>query len=501
MFLGIHKTQASQLIPTGKNYLSMSNIGVHQDDPYYASTIHPIHIEAQTLFTLVLSYEFIGQHTQAIDYLSITIKQTMSQQQTSYPLQDDYTHERVYIEFISSSPEIEIVNLPIAIDIEVYEAILYRGSYGDFQTFEPYLLSSDVISYEGVFMMNVDDLLDTNALLSLFTAKDPYGNLLNIFIEEDEYSTSDKLPGSYRLTLATTHNHITKHYHLNIYIYDITAPIMHFGETLVMPLTEKIAIEEIVSQVHLSDNVDTLDHDDIRIIEDTYSSANHVGNYYIKLAIKDKSNNESFLTIHIQLIDRQAPTAQFPKNVFLYNTDVPLTNEEILSKFSIIDDVDGSNVTTSWVINNYHQTQIPGIYSMTLSTKDSQNNESQHIIFIHVIDHKGPIFETNDLIITLDSHQTMTEDDIINWFYQQSSNLGLNVSHVRILYNEYELANQQSGNHYVYLAYHYQGEEYTSRILLQVKDSNSISTHIYYGIALAILLSGVGMYLIKKKKI
>ena len=501
MFIGVYKVGAIQHTPVGRNYLSMSNLSVHYDNPYFASTIESIVIESQKPYTLVLSYEFIGQHTQGIDYLSVTILQSISQEEHDYELQDDSVNQRVYIEFESATQEVEIINIPIAIDVNVYQVILYQGYYADFIGFEPYLNHEDKINYEGVLMIDVDNPWDTSTILSLFTAKDPLGNLLDIIIEEDDYSQSNKLPGSYRFQMSTTHNQIKKFYTINIEVYDITAPVMSIEDTLVIPLTEKISIEDIIEQVSIIDNVDSLNHSEIQVIEDTYSSAIHVGYYHLKLAISDSSNNEGFLTVNIQLVDRQAPSAQYPQNIFIYNTDDPLTNDDILSKFIIIDDVDGTHVTTEWIVNEYNQTQIAGIYQMTLSTKDTQLNESLHTIYIHVIDHRGPIFEANELILTVESHRMMSDDDIIDWFYQQASIEGLDISHVRILYNEYELANKQSGEHFIYLSYIHQGEEVTSRILMQVSDRDVTSSTIYYGIALAILLSGVGMYLIKKKKI
>ncbi|MDX9692365.1 MAG: hypothetical protein RBT45_07895, partial [Acholeplasmataceae bacterium] len=172
----------------------------------------------------------------------------------------------------------------------------------------------------------------------------------------------------------------------------------------------------------------------------------------------------------------------------------------ILNKFNVIDDVDGTNVTKVWTTNLYNQTIIPGVYHMQLTTKDLSNNTSRHSIYIHVIDNQAPQFEENDLIISRETHETMTNEEIIDWFRDLAANQGLDISHVRIIYNEYELADKKEGAYYVYLSYTSNDIEKTARILMQVSKNNVPSEIIYYGIGLIILVSGLGMYLIKKKK-
>ncbi|TNF09026.1 MAG: hypothetical protein EP317_01850, partial [Bacillota bacterium] len=416
---------AAQPLPIGKNYLSLTNLAVHVDDRYTSSMVTPIIVEVDTDFTLVLSYGFIGQNEQAIDQILLYVEDSTDYSTSAYHFVNDTANERVYVEFVTPANEIRLLNIPINIQ-DHYGAILYQGTYQAFSGFEPYIKQTEMLSYEGVLMIDADHIKSVEEILTLISAKDPVGNPLPIQIIEDTYSPSDKQPGHYLISLRTTYNEVSKHYRLNIFIYDITAPMMSLREEVIIPLTEKVDISEIMTYIDISDNVDTLTHQDIEIIEDTYSSAQQVGNYHLKVRLSDVSQNMSELNIPILIVDRKAPTAEYPFNIFIYNTDLPLSNQEILDKFIIIDDVDGTNVTKTWTINHYQQTVVPGVYHMQLTTKDLSNNQSQHSIYIHVVDNEAPDFSQDELILSVASHESMTNEDIISWFQNHASQLGLN---------------------------------------------------------------------------
>lgn len=492
--------QANQSIPVGSNYLALNNLGIHPDNQYLASMINPISVEVDEVYTLVLSYGFIGQNASYIDYFELSIQNANNQFIIKIFFIEDPINERVYVEFNAPSNLIRLLNIPIDTQTN-YEAILYKGFYQDFSGYIPFVNPYEVLYEEGVLLMNVDTIWSLSSIKALFTANDPLGSPLSIEVIDDSFSPSQKKPGSYQLTLQTTHNLITKKFKLNIVIYDITAPVLTLEETINIPLTEKIDVEDIISYVHISDNVDELYHHQITILEDNYSEANQVGEYTIRISIKDLSQNEAQLTIPVSIIDRNAPTASYPKQLFVYNTDAPLTNEWILSRFSINDDVDGANVSKEWTINQYNQTLNPGVYEMQLTTKDQSLNASTHIIYIHVIDNRAPIFQANDLILDMETHQHMTNEEIIDWFHMKAQASGLSISHVRILYNEYEMGNKQEGNYYVYLSYINEGIEHTSRIQMNVIEKNAGNQPLYIIISGVIVILGVSFLLKKKKKI
>jgi len=500
IYLPIFNTKANQSTPVGNNYLALSNLGIHPDNRLLASMIDPITVEVDEMFTLVLSYNFIGQNASYIDYYDLVILDATNQSVMMITFNEDAMNERVYVEFLTPSYLIRLLNIPIDTQSN-YDAILYKGTYQEFPGFEPYIKSSETLHQEGVLLMDVDSPWSISSIKALFTAKNPQGQNIDIDIIEDTYSISNKKPGTYRILLKTTHNRISKTFALSIIIYDIKAPILSLEEAIQIPLTEKIDVDDVLYFVQISDNVDDLSHHQIVILEDTYSSANQVGEYHIKISLKDLSQNEAQLTIPVSIIDRKAPTASYPYQLFVYNTDSPLSNEIILSKFHVTDDVDGLNVSKDWTINEYNQTLIPGIYHMRLTTKDQSLNSSHHSIYIHVIDNRAPLFEAGDLIIDMETHQHMTNDDIIHWFQMKAQSLGLNVSHVRIIYNEYELANRQEGSYYVHLTYMNNDVEHTSRVLMNVTKNETHSYGLYIILSGGFILIGTSFIIIKKKKV
>jgi hypothetical protein len=490
--------KATSTLPVGKNYLSLSNLLLSSDNSYFASTIAPIKVIPNLPYTIVLSYEFLGQHAGYIDYYPINIIELPSHYEYALSFQADNIQERAYIEFMPSTDLIHLVDIPM-IPLN-YNAIMYQGTYLEFNGYEPYLHHTEVLDYYGVIPVDYDDLLSLEELQQMVFAKDPYHQEVLITVILDEYSSSDQLPGSYQIIFQALYNQVAKRFHLDVRVYDITRPILINTEEFMIPLTEKIDTEEIINYVQISDNVDVLTHQDLIIIEDTYSNASTVGLYHLLLEARDLSGNRQTIRIDIELIDRLAPTISGPPQVYVYTTDIPLTTAYIQSLFYIIDDVDGINVEIDWVLNDYMQNQLPGIYLMTIRAKDSQLNISTKNIEVHVIENRGPIFENNEVILEISVHNQMTHEQIIDWFIEKAVELGLNTTHVRILYNEYALGNQEEGSYYVYLSYRLDGVETTSRVVINVVDKEQQSSLIFYAIGTALLVASSTVFIIKKKK-
>ena len=497
-FFNFHTSYATMPIPQGINYLSLSNLQLRNNQSLEADTIEPIEIIPNQVYTLVFSYDFLGNHSSYIDYLEISIIDYPSNQEQVLNLTEDFSNQRAYLEFSSTASAVHLRKIPM--DPTGYDAMLYAGVYQDFTSFVPFYNQAETFEYFGVLPMNFDDPWSLSMIESLITSKDPYGNPLDLSLISDAYSPSLKKPGSYQVIYSSTFAGIIKYYALDIEIYDIEPPVMSLEQSIEIPLTEKVDRSVIVNQINLSDNCDVLDHSMIEVIEDTYTQANLVGNYHLKVRVSDTSSNTTELLIPIEIIDRNAPDVLFPEAIYLYTSDAPLTSSEIISKMQIYDDVDEDNYTTSWVIDQYMQTQLPGKYQMRLSVKDTQLNERLITLYIHVIENKGPIFESNDIILATSTHQAMTHEDIIDWFYQQASSQGLSVSHVRMLFNEYESHEDEEGNYYVYLQYEYMGEEQVARMILQVQPETSSLPWIYIIGSGAFLALGVMVFIIKKKK-
>lgn len=488
-------------LPKGKNYLSLSNILVLETPEYYAQTIEPIRVKENTTYTLVFDFDYLGQLTMDLSGVYVGIDEDDGTFYHHGFIIEDRNSERAYFEFTTLNEWIQILFMPNG-RTNSYNAMLYEGSYVDFDGFVPYVHSSEVMTYQGLVPMDYDNPLTMNQIKSYVTAYNSQGHAIVYDVIQDSYSGSSKLPGTYQMMFQVTHNLITKKYILDIKIFDLTSPIISIPELIEIPLVDKIDVSEIKTMLIVTDNVDSIPSSSLSILSDTYSTATSVGTYHVLFEATDLSGNKSTLEVPVTLVDKIGPNIAGPQLIYLYTTDATLSNASILSKYHAIDDVDG-NVSVSISYNVYNQKVIPGVYQMTLSASDSQMNTTLKNIQIHVIENKGPIFETNEKIIEKSVADTMSDTDIINWFKTQLELSGITASHVRILFNEYKNNEKESGSYYVYLSFESNGNAETTRIRIDViEEENNAPYLLYISIASGLSILGFGVaYYVKKKRI
>ncbi|MBE0700440.1 MAG: hypothetical protein IH571_02020, partial [Acholeplasmataceae bacterium] len=167
-------------------------------------------------------------------------------------------------------------------------------------------------------------------------------------------------------------------------------------------------------------------------------------------------------------------------------------------RFEIIDDVDGTNVTTQLIQNQYLQTRTPGIYQVSIRSTDQQGNQTTKHIRIHVVNNTGPSFEIDEIILNLDTVSHMDESELVDWFRTHLNKHGYQATQLQIVYNEYENNHDEEGTYYVYLSYQVGDNDYVSRIQVIVEDESfSILSYAYYLILVPIF--GISFYFVKRK--
>ncbi|PKK97189.1 MAG: hypothetical protein CVV58_02525 [Tenericutes bacterium HGW-Tenericutes-3] len=486
-------------LPLGKNYLNLNNLIMKSDGSGYAYTKELIRIKSFQQYTIVLDYEFLGQHSVWLGDIYIGIQELPSHDLYDFLVLSDNVNQRAYIEFIFADDYMHITSLPMLPNN--YNAIMYEGTYADFSGYEPYIDVDDQIDYYGVLPIDYDEPMTLEEIKAYIHAEDPNGNPLVVSAESDLYSSSSKLPGSYQMVFIATCNQIAKRYHLEVRVFDQSAPVIADPGVITVALNAKPDVDTIKQDIVVSDNVDQMTASDLVIIADNYTAATTIGEYTFTVQATDSSFNTSTRTITIDLIDQNGPTITGPSDIYLYTSDTPLTGEQIKAYYTFIDDVDGTNVTTSFSVDTYQQTQAPGIYNMTLKATDQANNFKSLNIHIHVIENRGPVFSTDEIVLSVDAADQMTEQELIDWFTTHTLSLGYNVSHVRILYNEYESHENESGNYYVYLNYEMNGETQSSRLRVDVQNTQSTFNYIpYLAFGVPSIAALAILYIIKRKK-
>ncbi|MBU1093784.1 MAG: hypothetical protein KKH01_04915 [Firmicutes bacterium] len=492
------KAEETASFPIGKNYLDLSNLVMKPGDSGYAYTKNPILVKANHQYTIVFDYGFLGQHADWLGDIYVGIEEDLSHDSYELLILDDYAHLRAYVEFIPQEAYIHITDLPMLPDN--YDAILYEGFYTDFPGFEPFINQNEQMTYQGVLLLDYDQLLTTEQIQSYIHSTDPDGNTISFFTESDEYSSSAKLPGTYQMVFMTTYNQIAKRYYLDVRVYDQSAPVIVDPGTISIPLSEKASLNDVKQMIDVSDNVDDLTSDDLLVLADTYSTATAVGSYSITFKAVDSSLNETTLTIEINLVDLNGPVITGPSEIYLYTSDTPLTTQQIKDFYTFIDDVDGENVEVIFTVDTYEQTQIEGVYGITMQAYDTQLNYRIMNIKIHVIENRGPIFTNDEMVLDVDTADAMTEQDIIDWFVDHTLSMGLAISHVRVLYNEYENHEDEDGNYYIYLNYLVDGQEETSRIRVDVVEMiEDVNYTPYILIGIPSIGGLVTLFILKRK--
>lgn len=484
--------------PIGKNYLDLHNLIMKSDVPDYAYTKDPIQVKSNQMYTIVVDFAFLGQHSDWLGDIYISIEEIPSHDVQSFLLLGDMALERAYVEFVPQDNYVHIMDLPMM--PTGYNAIMYEGSYNDFTGFEPYLDMDEQMTFQGVLPVDYDDPMTLESIESYIHAKDPYGNSLSLTVGTDEYSSGTKMPGSYTMTFMATFNQITKAYQLEVRVFDQSPPVIHNPGTLMIPLSDKTPVQNIIDTLTVTDNVDTLFPSDLELVSDTYTAKNTVGSSSITVSVSDSSGNTSSLQIPINLVDQNGPTITGPDTLYIYTTDVPMTHSDILSYYTIIDDVDGTNVSIEFSTDEYLETLNPGIYAMTIKAYDTQANDRIKNIYVHVIENRGPSFSTDALILSVDAANAMTDDQIIDWFNEQTLSAGSNITNVSILYNEYDKHTSETGQYYVYLNYEEEGQTMVSRILVEVQAEEQPFSFMPYLEIGGIGILGLAIFFILRRK-
>lgn len=493
------RAQGNQGGISGTNLLNLSNLLRAPGSSGTARTMRAITVKAGHQYTIVMDYGFMGLTPQELTGLKIRIEDHLSRQvQESLVIEDSQT-QAAYIEFTAIGTEIHILDLPMM--PSNYNAIMYEGSFLDFMGYTPFLNPSEIMSYYGVLPMDYDQLMLMDQIKGYIGVHDPSGTPLIKTIVSDSFSSGSKLPGTYQIVFSAEFNNISKNYYLDVRIFDQAPPIITNPGVILVPLNAKLSIEQIKALITVTDNVDNIISSDLVVTNDTYSAATLLGLYEITVQATDSSQNRTIETISIQIVDQSPPVIIGPDELYLYTTDLAMTNSEILDYFEIIDEIEGFNVTVTFTQNTYLQTQVPGIYNLEIHAVDSQGNASTFGFKIHVIENKGPIFTSEAIILSVAAANAMTNQEIIDWFIAHTLLQGHNVEDVVVLFSEYANNEDKEGTYYVYLSYMLNGEEATSRISVDVENESTIVKYIpYFATGIPVLIGGIVIYKLKKRK-
>lgn len=483
--IGIEKTYA--ISPVLVNELDLSSMVVYNHDNYIVST-KPISVKPNQTYTIVLGYSFIGPYEYYIETDSYLFIETEMEELELLAIKDDVKRV-VYYEFSVLANQVESIRIPYYQTEYLYEAMMFEGTYDLFDQFVMYQ-KNDVTEESGSIEVDIDNPITPNDLEMLVKAQNELGNNIQTNIIYDEYTSNYQKLGNFVVVYEAYHNSKIKRFNLNINVKDITAPILEIAEDVVVSIDERIDTSKIIEKITVNDNVDDLTHQDIIILEDTYSTATSVGDYHILVKAADLSGNETTLNIPVYLVDVTPPVIKGVSELFIYRSDDPFTIEQLKAKLNVTDN-SGEEVTLTVTMNTYGQTRIPGRYQVRFEAKDIYQNKTEFNIFIHVIEDRGPTFKLDELILETTSNIHLGEDELIAFFRDKLNEKEVYPISLNISYNEYSGNENKVGSYYVYFDYELNDKIESEKILINVtKEQPNVSLYIYIGLGVLVIIIG-----------
>ncbi len=370
-----------------------------------------------------------------------------------------------------------------------FKIIMYKGVIDDFKDF--YSFKSNYKTKEGNLIINVDNPLTITEIASLVSSS----NNIEVIINKDNYSQSKDKIGSYFIEFIAKDNYINAAFlKINVHVVDIVKPLIS-GKNLYEVNLEEIesfSLNDIKSSLLVSDNYSDLTNDDLVIVSDTFTpNKTKIGDYQVVYRAKDSSGNEADYLVSINIKDNQPPLLTGPMELFRYSTDPKLTTDQVKKMYTAYDEVDGdlsNNIIVDGIIDS-----IPGTYEISISVKDSSNNEAYKKLFIKVVEGIPPTFSISNLILTNEQYNSMTKEDIIGWL---ENNLVGNVSEIKIIYDEITISEEGK---FIYFSYEKEGRLLYGRIEVVNKTNKKLLILTLSG-GLVIISASIGFFVFKRRK-
>lgn len=247
--------------------------------------------------------------------------------------------------------------------------------------------------------------------------KDNHDSNLDVIVQG---SIDHETLGTYEITYLAndSSNNAAKPITRTVTIVDTTSPIIstqdvYFNNTV--PFTA----EDILGQFTATDNYDgDISHLITFVSNDAVGYEDTPGSYGAFVSVEDSSGNKIYSVFDIIVEDSEPP--EFIAPTHIYKSLSYITKSDFYLEYIEAHDLVDGELTDSitYIENNYiGNANTEGEYLITLSVKDSANNETLHDLTIHVVSINPLIIIDNTHFIV--SHETKIDDlDIINTLKQ-----------------------------------------------------------------------------------
>lgn len=222
-----------------------------------------------------------------------------------------------------------------------------------------------------------------------------------------------------------------------IYIKDDTPPeIEQINARIELSYTENITEEKLLTFFSFSDNY--LNEIESKKITNFNSEIpeNYIGEINFNVEARDLSNNLSTFFSSAFIVDDIPPEIEGDDEIVIKAGEA-FSDEDILSRYSAIDEIDGETEVTIKSNGIEGNTNSIGLYTCELESRDSSNNSSTKTIFIQVVDSEGPAFYVSESTITQYGTHVISSDEIVKSLVRTNQLPSKNYVYSEFLYGNY----------------------------------------------------------------
>lgn len=179
--------------------------------------------------------------------------------------------------------------------------------------------------------------------------------------------------------------------------------------------TDNVTIDDIKSQLSVSDNYYNITSDAITVKTDGLTgNENKLGEYSVVYEARDEAGNVGSMDVRIRIKDTIAPVIT-GQDTMTIGVDGKLTESDFLELFTAEDSFEGDVTDSLEVIQNGYagyENKV-GTYEVKVKATDSSGNETTKTLQVKVIDNEPPYFYLTDLIVNIQTHQNISEQMLI----------------------------------------------------------------------------------------
>lgn len=459
-------TYSPHYLPGGKNYLSNDNF-VYQTE--VLSSISPFAVKPHTYYTISFPRDFYDPgeiHWQFTFYENDYDFETFSYDNTNLFI---HSSEPYYGSFTFQMPaNANYLALSIADNNDYLKdhllgtIILEEGE--NFTSYEEFVIGNLIdingpyFQGNGTIIVNVDSPYTLTEITSGISAYDAIeGDVSNrIQVVSDAYTANRETVGEYPVSYSVSDlsGNITT-FSITVKVVDITKPVITGTNRVVLSYPNTLTIEDIRKQLNASDNVDGDISEQIVLVEENYlANSSALGFYEAVFKVTDSSNNTSFITVEIEVIDENSPLISGPSS-FVIGYNAILTLHEIINSQSVIDDYDSDLSNRLSVKTDLYTANMKkiGTYPIVLTVSDSSGNISEKTISVQVTDVIGPVVYLDTSVIMVYNDTIYGLSDFTTLLINTGELEGGIDYQVNVLFDSYTSRSTQKGVYHIVLEY------------------------------------------------